>query len=646
MKKIGIADFCNYHFLSSLCANKSALYFIDTIAKEDKSDYKQRLLRYDLKTNALSTIKDYEKRIPVLYVDEDKLFVRKIDKEEKKVKTDVLVLDSASGDMKDEFILPIDVSEIKSYDDNYYLVSATIKVKDPDYHLYNEAKKDEIVKLEEENSDYLEIDEYPFMFNGAGMINGNRNALFLLDKKTKELKRITDTYMDVESYDFKDGKILFTGVNFKTYKKKFAFVYEYDVNSGVTTTLYDERMLITRAFYFDDKIVVAGTYGKEISWIESPKFYTLKDNKCTLYIDSELSLYNTIGTDVHFGKFSQFRKIDGKPYFLSASKGSRGELFTFEDDKLVCLSDFEGTVDDAVVVDGKIYAITTLPDRLQELEELGVKELTHLNDLSEYYVAKPKRIWLDKKTKIQGWVLLPEDFDENKKYPAILDIHGGPKCAYGEIFYHEMQYWVNLGYIVFFCNPRGGDGRGNAFSDLRRQWGGIDFEDIMDFTDEVLRLYPQIDVDRVGVTGGSYGGYMTNWVVSHTNRFKCAATQRSISNMITEVTASDYGIDFPYEMSFTDLHNCHDELWSMSPLKYANNVKTPLLFIHSFEDYRCIFPEALQYYTAIRCNGVDTKIVGFKGENHELSRSGKPKHRIKRLMEITNWMNKYLLEDK
>ncbi len=646
MKKIGIADFCNYHFLSSLCANKSALYFIDTIAKEDKSDYKQRLLRYDLKSNVLSTIKDYEDRIPVLYVDDDKLFVSKINKEEKKVLTDVLVLDSASGDKKDEFILPIDVSEIKSYDDKYYLVSATIKVKDPDYYLYDEAKKEKLVKLEEENSDYLEIDEYPFMFNGAGMINGNRNALFLLDKETKKLKRITDTYMDVESYDYKEGKILFTGVNFKTYKKKFAYVYEYDVESGETSVLYDETMLITRAFYYKDKIVVAGTYGKEISWIESPKFYTLKDKKCTLYIDSELSLYNTIGTDVHFGKYSQFRKIDGKPYFLSASKGSRGELFTIEDDKLVCLSDFEGTVDDAVVVDGKIYAITTLPDRLQEVEELGVRQLTNINDISEYYVAKVNRIWLDKKTKIQGWVLLPEDFDENKKYPAILDIHGGPKCAYGEIFYHEMQYWVNLGYIVFFCNPRGGDGRGNAFSDLRRQWGGIDFEDIMDFTDEVLKQYPQIDKDRVGVTGGSYGGYMTNWVVSHTNRFKCAATQRSISNMITEVCASDYGIDFPYEMSFTDLHNCHDELWSMSPLKYANNVKTPLLFIHSFEDYRCIFPEALQYYTAIRCNGVDTKIVGFKGENHELSRSGKPKHRIKRLTEITNWMNKYLLEDK
>ena len=289
--------------------------------------------------------------------------------------------------------------------------------------------------------------------------------------------------------------------------------------------------------------------------------------------------------------------------------------------------------------------ITTMPTRLQEIVRLSdMKELTHLNDLSDYYVAQPQRITLSKKTKIQGWVLLPEGFDKKKTYPAILDIHGGPKCAYGEIFYHEMQYWANEGYIVFFCNPRGGDGRGNAFADLRRQWGGIDYEDIMDFTDEVLRLYPQIDKNRVGVTGGSYGGYMTNWIVSHTDRFRCAATQRSISNWMTEVCASDYGIDFPYEMQYTDLYSCHDELWSMSPLKYVNQVKTPLLFIHSTEDYRCTFVEALQFYTAVKCRGVETKLVGFRGENHGLSRGGKPKHRIRRLYEITQWMNRYLKE--
>ena len=233
-------------------------------------------------------------------------------------------------------------------------------------------------------------------------------------------------------------------------------------------------------------------------------------------------------------------------------------------------------------------------------------------------------------------------FDENKKYPAILDIHGGPKTAYGEIYYHEMQHWASKGYFVMFCNPRGSDGKGNLFADLRHQFGGIDYQDIMAFVDLVLEKYPAIDKDRLGVTGGSYGGYMTNWIIGQTDRFKCAATQRSISNWITEVGVSDYGIDFPIEQDFGDVRNCAAELWSMSPLKFVNNAVTPTLFIHSTEDYRCPVPEALQLYTALTCNGVETRMVLFKGENHELSRGGKPAHRIRRLQEITGWMDKHL----
>lgn len=646
MKKIGVEDFCNYHFLSSLeiSKDKENLFFVDTTVEDDKSDYKQRLVKLDLKDNSQIVLKDYTKRIPLFLVSDKEVLIGEEDKEEKNVSTKIVSLDSKTGERLKEFKLPLNVNEIVDYDEKMYLVLATIDVKHPDYYLYSDEQKKNYLDEKEENKDYLELDEYPFVFNGAGVINGNRTALFFLDKESLKLEKLTPDTLDVESFDFKDGKLILSGVDFVSFKGKFASIYMLDLNTKEIKTLYNKQMIITRTFYNGDDIVVVGTFGKEISWLENPKFYKLKDGELELFVDSDLSLYNTIGTDCHFGKLRQYRKYDGVSYFLSASSGSRGELFKLENDKLVKVSDFEGTVDD-VAVGNDIYAITTMPDRLQEVVSLSnMKELTHLNDLSEYYVAKPNRIILNKKTKIQGWVLLPENFDTTKKYPAILDVHGGPKCAYGEIFYHEMQYWVNLGYVVFFCNPRGGDGRGNAFSDLRRQWGGIDFEDIMDFTDEVLKKYPQIDVNRVGVTGGSYGGYMTNWIVSHTDRFKCAATQRSISNMITEVCASDYGIDFPYEMNFTDLHNCHDELWSMSPLKYANNVKTPLLFIHSTEDYRCIFPEALQFYTAIKCRGIDTKIVGFKGENHELSRSGKPKHRIKRLNEITNWMNKYLLE--
>ena len=205
-----------------------------------------------------------------------------------------------------------------------------------------------------------------------------------------------------------------------------------------------------------------------------------------------------------------------------------------------------------------------------------------------------------------------------------------------------MQYWANLGYFVFFCNPRGSDGKGNKFADLRRNFGKIDYEDLMDFVDEVLKQYPNIDSDRLGVTGGSYGGYMTNWIIGHTDRFKAAASQRSISNWITEVCASDYGIDFPIEQEFDDINNCQEELWDMSPLKYANNAVTPTLFIQSTEDYRCPICEAIQMYTVLKCRGVESKLVGFKGENHELSRSGKPLHRSKRLFEITNWMEIHL----
>ena len=131
-----------------------------------------------------------------------------------------------------------------------------------------------------------------------------------------------------------------------------------------------------------------------------------------------------------------------------------------------------------------------------------------------------------------------------KKYPAILDIHGGPKTAYGEIFYHEMQVWANEGYFVFFCNPIGSDGRDNVFADLRGKYGTCDYRNIMDFTDEVLRRYPAIDEKRLGVTGGSYGGFMTNWIIGHTNRFAAAVSQRSISSWLTMEYTSDIGYNF------------------------------------------------------------------------------------------------------
>ena len=249
---------------------------------------------------------------------------------------------------------------------------------------------------------------------------------------------------------------------------------------------------------------------------------------------------------------------------------------------------------------------------------------------------------------LDGWVLLPPETDgrsgggERASLPGILNIHGGPKTVYSDVFFHEMQVWAHAGYAVFFCNPRGGDGRGNAFSDIRGQYGGIDYEDLMAFTDNVLSTFPVIDASRLGVTGGSYGGFMTNWIVGHTNRFAAAASQRSISNWTSMWGTTDIGYYFATDQTAAHPVTDQQKMWAQSPLAYADKVETPILFIHSDEDYRCWVPEAYQMFTAVKERGVDSRLCVFHGENHELSRSGTPRLRLRRLEEIQAWFDTYL----
>ena len=309
----------------------------------------------------------------------------------------------------------------------------------------------------------------------------------------------------------------------------------------------------------------------------------------------------------------------------------------------------EGSVDCMDKKGETLVYVAMRQNKLQELyclTEQGEMQLSHINERifekKSVVTPKPLRITNDEGVEIDGWVLEPVDYDESKSYPAILDIHGGPKTVYGTCFMHEMQYWANEGYFVFFCNPRGGDGRGNEFADIRGRYGQEDYEDIMAFTDYVLWSYPQIDKSRIGVTGGSYGGFMTNWIIGHTHRFAAAASQRSISNWISMEGTSDIGPYFGLDQAGGNAWERQDQAWWHSPLKYADKCTTPTLFIHSDEDYRCWMVEALQMFSALKVHGIESRVCLFHGENHELSRSGKPEHRIRRLKEITDWFNHYL----
>ena len=274
----------------------------------------------------------------------------------------------------------------------------------------------------------------------------------------------------------------------------------------------------------------------------------------------------------------------------------------------------------------------------QELYDETGRRVTHFNDamLRGKYVAQPDPLNLTAGDhEVHGFILKPMDFEAGKKYPVIFDIHGGPKTVYGPVFYHEMQYWASSGYFVIFCNPTGSDGRG-AFMDIRGKYGTVDFDDLMAFCDAALAKYPEMDADNLFETGGSYGGFMTNWIIGHTDRFRACASQRSISNWTSFYGVSDIGPDFSEDQCGSTIWPDVEKFWWHSPMKYADKVKTPTLFLHSLEDYRCPVDQGYQMYSALIAHGVESR-----GENHELSRSGKPKHRIRRLNEITGWFEQH-----
>ena len=243
---------------------------------------------------------------------------------------------------------------------------------------------------------------------------------------------------------------------------------------------------------------------------------------------------------------------------------------------------------------------------------------------------------------VHGWLMKPAGYQEGQKYPLIVEIHGGPHTMYANTFFHELQLLTAEGYGVMYVNPRGSHSYSQQFVDaVRGDYGGGDYEDIMAGVDYVLKENDWIDENRLGVTGGSYGGFMTNWIVGHTNRFKAAVTQRSISNWISFYGVSDIGYYFtPWQIG-TDMTDI-DKLWDASPLKYAADVETPLLILHSENDYRCPIEQGQQLYITLKAMGKEASFVRFPESDHNLSRVGLPNLRQTRLEQITNWFAKYL----
>lgn len=631
MKAIELDLMKEYRYLSNLYSAKEALYYTETIADIENNDYVQYLHRLEPEGKKDSVVYGPQKRIASFVLNDD-VVIRK-SAEGETVGTLYYLL----GEEEEFLRLPLASQDLKDLNEDYYLVEGETDRRCPDYYLLSEEEKKAFHEKCKEDDDYLILNEYPFFYNGTGFINGKRNSLFLVDKKTKEVCRITPETMDVEGVEISNGKIFILANDYESMKKMFSSVYCYDVDKKELETLYkNEKAFIRRLLVVHGKVYVSGSFDTCIS---GHSFYEVKDGDLKPACPSEWMFYNSIGSDCRYGKTHGLVYKDGDAYMITVD-GERSIVVRFDGKTLTPVSDGEGSVDDMAFLNDRLYVIAMKNMKLQEVYEApSFEQLSFVNEevLKDKYVARPERFTCFNVDEIVGWALKPIDYDPGRKYPMILDIHGGPKTAYGEVFYHEMQVWASKGYFVIFCNPHCSDGRGDAFADYLKHYGATDYDDIMAFVDKALELYP-IDPERLAVTGGSYGGYMTNWIVTHTDRFKAAASQRSISNRVADFYYSDYSYDTTYENGIPLDEKAIELFWERSPLKYVENAVTPTLFIQSTEDFRCPFPEALQLFSALKWKGVETRICGFKGENHELSRSGKPLHRLRRLSEITDWL--------
>jgi dipeptidyl aminopeptidase/acylaminoacyl peptidase len=299
----------------------------------------------------------------------------------------------------------------------------------------------------------------------------------------------------------------------------------------------------------------------------------------------------------------------------------------------------------------KIVYTSSTPTRINDLFVLAgstdPKQLTHINDalFSQLNVTEPEEISypsFDGK-RIQAWVQKPPGFDPSKKYPLILDIHGGPHAAYGYIFEHEFQWMAAKGYVVLYPNPRGSTTYGQEFGNIiQYHYPGDDYKDLMAGVDEVIRR-GYIDDKKLGVTGGSGGGLLTNWIVGQTNRFAAAVAQRDIASWTDWWYTADFTLFQPRWFKGPPFDEEQD-FKARSPITYIKNVQTPMMFIQGESDFRT--PPGAggeEMFRALKFRKIPTVMVRFPNESHELSRSGQPWHRVERLQNIVGWFDHWLL---
>ena len=657
-KPVDIDLFARYVMPANLRERGSAIYFTARRANMKENKYETKLYRF-------FTGSEPEELTAVgggyWFTDSGIIYVKAPDDKKKEThfpKTELRIMDYDGKRKRDFATLDFPASKLFFVSDKeFYFVAGFDPVAfDALKGCGGSVKRaDELLKDQED--DYKVLDELPFWSNGEGFTNKQRARLFYW--KEGKTTPLTDAQTSVgEAVMSEDGsKILFSAASWDKVMPLTDQLYLLDT----ATIKITDITFLKKAQHYDfcfvdgERIAVLANEGKKFGLSENPSLFLrdLAAEKTKTLVESDKHNFGAgVNTDVTAG-----RSIGGRLWYRD---GRIYSLTTLDDSVRVLGIDVQtgeqttagsrGLITEAVSTADGFLAVAFRHQYGAEIYHIhadgGEVCLTQLNVSvnEEYRIAEPMELTFKNENgvEIRGWCLPPMGLKEDEKYPTVLEVHGGPKTAYGTVVFHEMQLLSAKGWAVIFCNPTGSDGRGNEFADIRGAYGETDFRDIMAFCDAAIKKWSFIDRDRLGIAGGSYGGFMTNWAIGHTNRYKAAVSQRSIANWSAFSVTSDIGYYFGPDQVGATLWSDHEKVWDRSPLKYADKVKTPTLFIHSDSDYRCWMAEGLSMYSALMEFGVPARLCLFKGENHELSRSGAPKHRARRLKEMVDWFEKYL----
>lgn len=528
-------------------------------------------------------------------------------------------------------------------------------------------------------SDVRVINKIRYKANGKGFLPEGNSQIFVLDVESKEVTQITQGPYDCKEPAWSpDGSsIVFVSSRFEDNElSSIRDLWIVPSSGGPMKKLTSsDAVLYSPMWSPDGQYIACYGHDNEYSGATVTCVGVLPSQGGPLNFltkPTQIGVGDSVSTDMASGSGSRPTwSPDGKRIFFSALDHGRCALYSVsvetgeierltqgdcaiygwskasDCDKFALAVTSPEVIGDIWMFDLGFGAVRDEASVIMGLGGLGrFSRLTDLNKelVESVLLSRPEEVEVLGRDgqKLQAWIMKPIGMREGKKYPIVLEIHGGPHVSFGFSFFHEFQVLASRGYGVIFGNPRGSTGYGQEFvAATHHDWGGKDFEDIMSFADYAATV-PWVDSLRMGVTGGSYGGYMTNWVIGHTNRFKAAVSQRSTCNRFSQFGTSDAAyMNSEFEFDGNPWDNPMAYL-DRSPIMYVRNVETPLLLVHSEEDLRCPIGQAEEFFVALKKLKKTVVMVRFPGENHELSRSGKPKHRVERLEYILAWFDRYM----